>query len=210
MPDDEVEILSRDVCHHGFFIVDRLRLRHRRYDGSWSPPLVREVVGPHQAVAVLPYDPVHDTVVLIEQFRPGAMVRGRPPWLVEVVGGMIDGDETPEQVARRETLEESGLQVIDLEPVASFFPSPGGSSEYIELFCARVDAQGAGGIHGVASEHEDIRVLHVSATEAIAMATENRLENAYSFIALFWLASNRDRLRQKWGEHAIPTDATVG
>ena len=197
---DDVEVIARERCHSGFYRLDRLRLRHRRFDGSWSPEMVREVFVPYRAIAVLPYDPQRDEVVLVEQFRIGPYVAGRPPWLLEVVGGMLDQGETPEQVGRRETLEETGLEVRALERIAGFFPTPGGCSEYIDLFCGHVDAAAAGGLYGVAGEHEDIRAHVVPAEEAIAMAQRDGLDNAYSFIALFWLALNRDRLRRQWGD----------
>lgn len=198
MDADDVEVIARERCHAGFYRLDRLRLRHRRFDGAWSPEMVREVFVPYRAIAVLPYDPWRDEVVMVEQFRIGAYVAGRPPWLLEVVGGMLDGGETPEQVGRRETLEETGLEVQALERVAGFFPTPGGCSEYIDLFCGKVDAAAAGGIHGVPGEHEDIRVHVLPAEDAIAAALGDRVDNAYSFIALFWLALNRDRLRRQW------------
>ena len=140
---DDVEIQDREICHQGFFRLERLRLRHGRFDGGWTPTLVREVLVRGLAVAVLPYDPVRDEVVLIEQFRPGALVAGEPAWMIEIVAGIAEEDEDLEDVARREAMEEAGMTVGTLEPVARYMPSPGGSSETVQIYVGRVDAEGA-------------------------------------------------------------------
>ncbi len=195
---DDVEILSVEPCHRGFFSLDRYRLRHRRFDGTWSDAFNREMFQPPGAVAVLPYDPARDRLVLVEQFRLGAHLTGRPAWLIEVVGGMAEPGRTAEQVAHSEVAEEAGLTVLDLAPVAAFLPSPGTSTERIEMFCARVDSAGAGGVHGLAEEHENIRVRIVPAGEVPALLESGRIENAYTLIALQWFLLNRDRLSRLW------------
>lgn len=194
----EIEIQKREICHQGFFRLERLRLRHGRFDGGWTEPLIREVLIRGLAVAVVPYDPVRDEVVLIEQFRCGALAADEPAWLIEIVAGLAHDGEDPMEVARRETLEETGLVAEALEPVARFFPSPGGSSERVQVFVARVDAEGAGGYHGVADEGEDIRVFRAGADEALAMLDDGRIDNAITLIGLQWLALNRQSLRDRW------------
>ena len=199
MPDNnDVDIQDRETCYQGFFRMDRLRLRHGRFDGGWTPMLVREVMLRGLAVAVVPYDPVRDEVVLIEQFRPGALVAGEPAWMIEIVAGMAHDDEDPDEVARRESLEETGLTVYGLEPVARFMPSPGGSSEVVQVYIGRVDADGAGGYHGVADEGEDIRVFRLPAPEAFKMLDDGRIDTAITLIGLQWLARNRESLRARW------------
>lgn len=201
MQPDDVEIIARDTGYAGFYRLDRLLLRHRRFGGGWTAPLRREVVLHGASISVLPYDPLRDEVVLIEQFRVGALVAGRQPWTVELVGGMgEEGGESAEAIARRETREEAGLEIFALERIAGFMPSPGGSAEFMELFCARVDATHAGGLHGLAHEDEDIRVMRLPADAAIGMVGAGRIETAYTIIALQWLALNRAALRARWRE----------
>ena len=125
----DIEIQEREQCFKGFYKVDRLRLRHRQFAGGMGPLLTRELFVRHDAVCVLPYDPQRDEVVLIEQFRVGAMDAGVNPWLMELVAGLIDKDEEPEEVARREAVEEAGLTLGALWPIAQYLPSPGGSNE---------------------------------------------------------------------------------
>ncbi len=194
----DIEIIDREDCHDGFFRLERLRLRHRRFAGNWTAALTREVLVRGLAVAVLPYDPARDEVLLIEQFRCGAMVAGRPAWVIEVVAGIVDDGEPAERVAHRETMEEAGVAVADLDYIAEFLPSPGGSSEVVRLYCARIDADGAGGLHGLAHEGEDIRVLRMSSDAAIAMLDQGRIDTAITLIALQWLARHRDDLRRRW------------
>ena len=195
---DDIEILQRETCFQGFFSLERLRLRHTLFQGGWTPPLVREVLIRGLAVAVLPYDPVRDEVVLIEQFRSGALVAGEDAWMIEIVAGIAHEGEDPQDVAVRETMEETGLQVAGLEPVARFMPSPGGSSEVVQIYVARVDAEGAGGYHGVEDEGEDIRVFRLTADKAFAMLDDGRIDTAITLVGLQWLARNRDVLRTRW------------
>ncbi|MDX1592653.1 MAG: NUDIX domain-containing protein [Gammaproteobacteria bacterium] len=194
-----VEIVDREVCHDGVFRVERYRLRHALFAGGTSPLLTRELFDRGDAVAVLPYDPRRDAVVLIEQFRIGALGRDRGPWLVEIVAGMFDGDERPEAVARREAVEEAGLTLGRLERICRFYVSPGGTSEAIHLYCGEVDAAGCGGIHGLAEEGEDIRVSSEPLDAALARLATGEIDSASPVIALQWLALNRARLRQAWG-----------
>lgn len=194
----DVEIQDREVCHQGFFRLERLRLRHGRFDGGWTPPLLREVLVRGHAVAVLPYDPVRDEVVLIEQFRCGALIAGEPAWMIEIVAGLTETGEDPEEVARRETLEETGLAVGTLEPVARFMPSPGGSSEVVQVYVGRVDAANAGGYFGLEDEGEDIRVFPLPANDAFKMLDDGVVDTSITLIGLLWLARNRDALRDRW------------
>lgn len=193
-----VEVETREVCHDGVFRLERYRLRHALFRGGMSAPLTRELFERGHAVAVLPYDPRADAVVLIEQFRVGALQRFGGPWLIEIVAGMIDGQEAPESVARREALEEAGLRLGRLESICRFYVSPGGTSESIQLFCGEVDAAVAGGVHGLAEEGEDIRVFGEPADAALARLDRGEIDSASPVIALQWLALNRARLRREW------------
>ncbi|GIL38365.1 NUDIX domain-containing protein [Roseiterribacter gracilis] len=195
----DVEILARDVAFQGYFRVDRWRLRFRTFAGPMSAPVEREVFERGHAVAVLPYDPVADSVVLIEQFRVGALAAGRKqPWLIEIVAGICGDDEAREEVARRETKEETGCDLGRIEPICEYLVSPGGTSESCAVFVGEIDCRHAGGVHGLANEHEDIRTLTLPADEAIARLDDGTIDNAVTIIALQWLARARPRLRQRW------------
>ncbi|MFZ3022795.1 NUDIX domain-containing protein [Pseudomonas sp.] len=196
--DDDVEVVEREACFRGFYQLDRLHLRHRLFAGGMGKLINRELFVRHDAVCVLPYDPQRDCVVLIEQFRVGALDKSVNPWLIELVAGLIDKDEQPEEVARREAVEEAGLELAELWPLTQYYPSPGGSDERVHLYVGRCDSRGAGGVHGLEEEGEDIRVLVWSLDEALAALDDGRIDNAASIIALQWLALNRDKMRERW------------
>lgn len=195
---DDVEILGTETLWKGFFRMDRVRLRHRLFAGGWGQPITREVFERGHAAALLPYDPVRDEVVLIEQFRAAAMTAGAEPWLVEIVAGIIEDGETAEEVARRETVEEAGCEVTDIVPVMDVFTTPGGSSERIAIFVGRVNTQGVGGIHGLADEGEDIRVFTESLDAALTRLANGGIVNLIAIAALQWLALNREEIRARW------------
>lgn len=195
---DAVEILERETVYQGFFRLDRYHLRHRTFAGDWSPELTREVFERGHCAALLPYDPRRDEVVLLQQFRLPALAAGCEPWLIEIVAGIIDAGETAEQVARRETQEEAGRETGRLEEIGTFLMSPGGATESIALYCGEIDAEGAGGIHGLPEEGEDIKVFALSAEEAFAKLRGGEISNAIAAIALLWLEINRPSLRRRW------------
>jgi ADP-ribose pyrophosphatase len=200
MSDEVLEILGRDVAYQGFFRIDRYRLRHRLFTGGWSAELTREVFERGRAVGVLLYDPVRDAVVLVEQFRLPAHLAGFSAWQLEIVAGLVDHDgESELEVARREAEEEANLVLTgEIEPMHRFLTSPGGTTETVALFCARVDAAKAGGVHGLADEHEDIKVVVKSVREAMRLLSGGKIENVFTLAALYWLAANRARLRRAW------------
>ncbi len=195
---DDVELVKRENCFQGFYKVDRLHLRHRQFSGDMGPTIKRELFVRHDAVCVLPYDPKADNVVLIEQFRVGAYTKDANPWLLELVAGLIDKDEQPEEVARREAVEEANLELGALWPLPSYFPSPGGSDEKVYLYVGRCDSSGAGGVHGLEEEGEDIRVHVLPFEDALAAVRDGRINNAASIIAIQWLALNRAEVRGMW------------
>ncbi len=195
---DDVEILRREQCFSGFYRLERLHLRHRQFSGLMGAELSRELFVRHDAVCVLPYDPQRDRVVLIEQFRVGALGKVENPWLIELVAGLIAKDEQPEDVARREAVEEAGLELGALWPVSQYFPSPGGSDERVYLYVGRCNSEGVDGVFGLAEEGEDIRVHVWTLPEALQAVDDGRIDNAASIIALQWLALNRARVRGEW------------
>lgn len=199
MTQNDVEILARETAFQGYFRIDRYKLRHKLFAGGWGVPIQRELFERGHAVGVVLYDPDRDQVVLTEQFRVGAMAAGRDPWVTEIVAGIIEEGEAPNDVARRETQEEAGCNILDLVPICDYLVSPGGTSETVKLFCARVDARNVNGIHGLPEEGEDIRVWSVPLAAALADLADGKVTNSMTLIALQWLALNRAALRQRWG-----------
>ncbi|MDD1795990.1 ADP-ribose diphosphatase [Enterovibrio sp. ZSDZ42] len=193
---DDVEIEHSDVVYNGYFKMVKYRFRHRLFAGGWSETIERELFERGHAVAMLPYDPVTDKVVLVEQIRIGAMAASPSPWQLEIVAGIIDKDETPDAVAVREAEEEAGLSVNELVPMTSYLSSSGGCSERIHLYLGIVDASDAEGIHGLPEEGEDILVHLVPRTTAMQWVEEGKIENAASIIALQWLALNLKKWRE--------------
>jgi ADP-ribose pyrophosphatase len=206
----KVEIVDRELCYEGFFRLERVRLRHSLHRGGMSPVLVREIVEKGNVVAMLPYDPITDMVVMIEQFRVGAIGDQRSAWLLEIVAGLMEPGESPEEVACREAAEEAGLAVRRIEPIARLFVAPSKSSELTHLYCGEVDASGAGGVHGLAHEGEDIRVIPMPAEQAFALLEIGRIDSAWPMIALMWLQTHRERLRRAWSEHGNVRASTRG
>ncbi|MGH6927239.1 MAG: NUDIX domain-containing protein [Dongiaceae bacterium] len=198
----DFEIIEKSTAYQGYFRIDRYRFRHRQFAGGWSGEIKREVFERGHAVGVLAYDPERDAVILIEQFRIGAVAADMPAWQSEVIAGIIDEGETPEAVARREAQEEAGCAIRDLVRICHYLVSPGGSSETVQLYCGRVDSTGVGGIHGLPEEHEDIRVEVVPFAEARERLLAGRFGNAPTIIALQWLILNRDTLRTRWLDQA--------
>ncbi len=194
----QYRIIDAESMSDGFLPLKRYRLQHSLFAGGMCAEIVRERVEGYQAASMLPYDPIRDEVVLVEQFRIGAMEDKGGAWILEVVGGIIEADRSPEQVARKEAMEESGCEALELVPVCEFMVSPGTTTERIHLFCGQVDSSLADGIHGVDEEGEDIRVVVLPADEAIQGIATGRINSTASIIALQWLALNRDDLRRRW------------
>ncbi len=192
-----VKITETSMAYDGFFKMQKLRIEHASFTGE-KVEVTRELFLRDDAVCVLLYDADRDRVVMIEQFRVGALDHPRSPWLLELVAGIVEPGETPEQVARREAIEEADAMLGEVVPITRYMVSPGGSREYIELLCAQVNSDGLGGIHGLAEEGEDIKVHHFASDELFAMVADGRIDNAPSIIALQWLQLNREKLQQRW------------
>ncbi|MEG5833181.1 ADP-ribose diphosphatase [Enterobacter kobei] len=195
---NDVEIIARETLYSGFFSMDLYRFRHRLFNGEMSGEIRREIFERGHAGVLLPFDPVRDEVVLVEQIRIAAYDVSESPWLLEMVAGMIEEGETVEDVARREALEEAGLVVGRTKPVLSYLASPGGTSERLSIMVGEVDATTAEGIHGLADENEDIRVHVVSREQAYQWVEEGKIDNAASVIALQWLQLHYQTLRNEW------------
>lgn len=196
---NDYEILERQVPYEGVFRMAHYKIRFRLFRGGWSRVIEREIMERKQAACLLPYDPLLDKVILIEQFRAGALSNPQSPWLIETVAGSIDKDEAPAEVALRESQEEANCKILDLFPICEYFVSPGGCNEYAYLFCGRVDASDAGGVYGLLEkEGEDIRAFPVPADEAFVMVQEGKIKTSPAIISLQWLQLNREWLKQLW------------
>lgn len=194
----DVEILATERVYDGFYKMDRLSLKHKTFAGEWSQPITRELMHRHDAVCVLIWDPDADTIVICEQFRVGSL--GEPsPWLYELVAGLIDKDESPEEVGRREAVEEAGVDIDQMKFLYRYQPSPGGSNETVYLYIAQANLPKSGGVFGLAEENEDIRTHIVERSEAMKWIADGRIANAASLLALQWLSYHEGELRQEWG-----------
>ncbi|EFO44021.1 ADP-ribose pyrophosphatase, partial [Vibrio parahaemolyticus AQ4037] len=198
----DVEIISKESVFEGFFKMVKYRFKHKLFAGGWSDVVEREMFERGHAAAMLPYDPKTDQVVIIEQIRIGALEHEHP-WQLEIVAGMIDRDESAEEVIRREAEEEAGITVGRVASVTSYYPSSGGCSEKLDVFVGEVDASKAHGIHGLDYEDEDIRVHVLSREQAYQWVKDGIFENGASIIALQWLQLNHQELRSQWGSPQI-------
>jgi len=199
MSKKQFEIINETTAYSGFFSLKIVTLKHTLYKGGWSAPLTREVFQRGNCVAVLLYDPQNDALVIIEQFRPGALqLNDDRAWLLEIVAGSIEPGETPESVAYREAIEESGCKILDMIKINEFFTSPGGTSELLHLFCGRIDSTHIGGLHGLEEEDEDIAVRVLPFDEVYALLEAGKIISAIPIIAIQWLALHREELSQRW------------
>ncbi len=198
LPNETVELVDHAVAFQGYFRVGRYFFRHGLYQGGQSGILKREVFERGHAAAVLPYDPLRDEIVLIRQFRAGAYVAGRHPWTWEIVAGILEGEESPEQLIRREAVEEAALEIRDVIPMHAVVLSPGACSETCATYLGRVDSAKAGGVYGLEAEGENILVKVLPFSEARAMLDRDEIGNAIGVIALQWLALHRDEVRARW------------
>ncbi|AKC32550.1 ADP-ribose diphosphatase [Candidatus Pantoea carbekii] len=194
----DVEIIKREKCYNGFFSIVNYYFRHRCFNGQMSNEITREIFERGQSAILLPYDPLRDEVVLIEQIRISAFDSSLTPWLLEVIAGIIEPGETPEQVVRREAFEESGLDVIRIKPIMNYLASPGGTSERVSVLVGEVNTSLVQGNHGIKKENEDIFVHVVTRQQAYCWVEEGIINNAASIIALQWLMLHYNELIQEW------------
>jgi ADP-ribose pyrophosphatase len=197
---EDVIVHQKTSAYQGFFKMDEYQLSHRLFKGGESQILSREVFERGHAVVLIPYDAKNDRVILLEQFRVGAMGHGDSPWLLEFVAGMFEPNESPVDVAIREAKEEANLTLNEkqIDKIMEYFSSPGGMSEVMHLYVANIDSENVNGVHGLEGEGEDI-LLHVMQREAALSLLENgKITNAATIIGLQWLQNNFEKLQQKW------------
>lgn len=196
MTEKKFTIIEEKTHYQGFFSLKSVTLKHTLYNGGWSQPITRELFHRGNCVAVLLYDPIRDEVVIIEQFRVGAIQMPDRAWLLEIVAGAIEPGETAEEVAYRESVEEAGCEIQQLIKINDFFTSPGGTSELLSLFYGKVDTTNIGGIHGLDHEDEDILVTTMKFNDVYKLLLDGKILSAIPIIAIQWLFINRDSLRQ--------------
>lgn len=192
---DDVDIQSREVIGRGWGKLERFTFRHRRYDGTWSELVTRDMYTIGEVAMVIPYDPALDAVLLIEQFRTCGLIYGEATWLVEAVAGIVDPGETPPEVARREAMEEAGCEIGEPVHITTAYSSPGGYGERTHIYAARADLSAVGGFHGLAHEHEDIRAVVVPLAEALAATRDGRIKDAKTFLMIQWLEANKTQIK---------------
>lgn len=196
---DDVRLKPIENLYDGFFKINLYQFKHALFAGGESEVIRREILERGDAVAVLPYDPVTEQVLLIEQIRIGAIKSKHTPWLLECIAGMTDGSEDYESVVKKEAFEEAGLNLTELEFMLSYLSSPGGTTERLFLYLAHADlSQMSTGIYGLETEGEDIKTHIMHVDEALQRLNSGEIDNAATVISLQWLALNRDKIRKKW------------
>ncbi|EWS99459.1 ADP-ribose pyrophosphatase [Pseudoalteromonas sp. SCSIO_11900] len=196
---DDVRLKPIENLYDGFFKINLYQFKHALFAGGESEVIRREILERGDAVAVLPYDPVTEQVLLIEQIRIGAIKSKHTPWLLECIAGMTDGSEDYESVVKKEAFEEAGLNLTELEFMLSYLSSPGGTTERLFLYLAHADlSQMSTGIYGLETEGEDIKTHIMHVDEALQRLNRGEIDNAATVISLQWLALNRDKIRKKW------------
>jgi ADP-ribose pyrophosphatase len=184
----KVEMIRDELGYAGFFELKKLTLAHELFAGGMSPTIAREVLCTRDVAAAIVYDRARDRLVMIEQFRIGALAAGRVPWILDIVAGRIEHGHSVEDTVRREVEEETGLRPTRIEPIGQFYTAPHLSNERVHLYCAEVDSSRAGGVHGVAAEGEDIRVVTVAREEACRWANSGEA-SLWAALAIGWLSS---------------------
>jgi nudix-type nucleoside diphosphatase (YffH/AdpP family) len=187
----KVDIHSKKRVFDSFFKIDEVKLKYEKFDGSMTPLLTRLNFERGDSAAAIVFNADTQKLILVNQFKYPCYEKG-PGWITEVVAGMINPGESPEAAIRREVLEEIGYEADRVEPICTFYVSPGGSSERICLFYAEVTNPGLnakGG--GVVSEGEDIRLIEISAIEAQEMLSNDTIQDAKTIMALMWFLNRR-------------------
>ena len=184
------KVTNKKNLYDGFFKMNEISLKYKKYDGSWSNEIKRELFSGAQVSAVLPYDPIKKEIVLIQQFRPGTISRNTNNYLKEIVAGIIDPGESPEIAAKRECLEETGYKIKKLTSIQGYYPAPGSSESFYHLFLGEVDSKNEKKIMGLDTENEDILVESFKINQVKKMMEEGKLINGLALIAIQWFFLN--------------------
>ncbi|VEB27540.1 putative ADP-ribose pyrophosphatase [Actinobacillus lignieresii] len=196
----DLHLIKEETVYKGHFELKKMYFRHKLFSGEMSGEIVRELLIKGAAAALIAYDPVRDSVVLVEQVRIGAYdpKSDASPWLLELVAGMVDkSNEDPAEVAMREAQEEAGLVVNQVEHALSIWDSPGGQLERLHLFLGLIDSSTvqSGATHGLEEEGEDILVHVVSREQAYQWVCEGKIDNVIAVVGLQWLQLNYQKYR---------------
>lgn len=199
----DAEVLQRISKYRGFFELQELKIRHKLFKGGWSRTLSRELFIRNPAVGVLLYDPKLDLLVLLEQFRVGALQEKNGPWQFELVAGIVEEGESSEQVARRESQEEAGCTPSLLIPIFDYLVSPGGTDEKMSLYCGIVNAERMSGVYGLAQEGEDIRLQKLSLADAVKGINDGLINNAATMLAIQWLELHKSDVLEQCSQTTL-------
>lgn len=201
MSKNNVKLLQQKIVFEGYHRLEVCHFQPKSLHGEkWMNPMSREVFRTGPVASTLLYCPESDEVLMNEQFRAGAFMAGAEnPWLIECCAGGIDEGETPEDAARREALEETGTEVLEIEPIGTVYTSPGCFDEEFFLFCGRIANPKGGGIHGLVEEEgEEIKTHLMPAADVIALLDAGKITNVTTALCLHWFARNREKIRKKW------------
>lgn len=184
------KIVSKKNLYDGFFKMNEIVLKYKKYDGTWTNSISRELFGGAQVSAVLPYDPLKKEIILIQQFRPGTISKNLDNYLIEIVAGIIDEGETPEDAAKRECFEETGCVIKKLIPIQGYFPAPGSSESFYHLFLGETETFSGTRIMGLENENEDIKVQSFKSSKVREIMQKGKILNGLTLIALQWFFLN--------------------
>lgn len=191
---EHVRVQKEESLFKGFFQIKKYFLQHKLFQGGWSKPFERELFERGSAVGVLLFDPKAELFIILEQFRVGCLSQDGSPWLYEIVAGVIETGESPEEVAKREVLEETGCQLEKLYKMPDYWVSPGGTSEYVHLYLGLTDSKQTQDYAGLADEQEDIKVHKLNRTQLLGLLNDGKLNNAMALIAIQWFLLNEKHL----------------
>ena len=180
------KIINNKNLYSGFFSLNKYEFIHKKNNGKWTDKIEREIFSGAHVSTLLPYDPIKKEIILIQQFRAGVLSRYDENYLLEIVAGIIDEGENPEQTAIRECFEETGCEVKEIRPIQSYFPAPGSSESYYHLYLGEINAFDGEKIKGLKKENEDILVKSFKIDEVRQMLKEKKIMNGLTLIALQW------------------------
>ena len=180
------KINNKINLYSGFFSLNKYEFTHKKHDGEWTSTVRREIFSGAHVSSLLPYDPIKKEIILIQQFRAGVLSRYDDDYLLEIVAGIIDEGENPEETAIRECFEETGCEVKKIHPIQSYFPAPGSSESYYHLYLGEIQGFDGERIRGLEKENEDILVKSFKIDEVKQMLKEKKIMNGLTLIALQW------------------------
>lgn len=198
LTNQDLQIVTERTVYSGPVTLVERELRFKMFSGKWSAVIKRSCVLRGSSAAVLLYQPEQDMVIMVEQVRSGLLGSVASPWILEPVAGMREEGDDAETTARKEAIEEAGCEVLELLLIGTYLVSPGISNEMTTLFCGRIKEYLAGGIYGLAREHEDIKLQALPAEKAFSLLAINQPLAAGTIISLQWLQLHREQLRLQW------------